>query len=53
MPHEAGTKGVIDPIGAKLVARSRMLTYVLDGRDLKSLDAAIEGKKFRGSVISP
>ena len=52
MPHEAGSKGVIDPLGAKLVARSKITTYVLDGRDLKSLDAAIEGKKFRGSVIS-
>ena len=52
MPHEAGSKGVIDPLGAKLVARSRIVTYVLDGRDLKSLDAAIGGKKFRGSIIS-
>jgi len=53
MPHEAGSKGVIDPLGAKLVARSRIVTYVLDGRDLRSLDSAIEGKRFRGSVISP
>ena len=53
MPHEAGSKGVIDPLGAKLVARSKITTYVLDGRDLKSLDAAIEGRKFRGSVIAP
>lgn len=51
MPHEAGSKGVIDPLGAKLVARSGIATYVLDGRDLKSLDAAIEGRRFRGSVI--
>jgi len=53
MPHEAGSKGVIDPLGAKLVARSGITTYVLDGRDFKNLDAAIEGKKFRGSVIAP
>jgi uridylate kinase len=53
MPHEAGSKGVIDPLGARLVARSKIVTYVLDGRDLKNLDAAIEGKKFRGSVIAP
>jgi len=53
MPHEAGSKGVIDPLGAKLVARSKITTYVLDGRDLKSLDAAIEGKRFRGSIIAP
>lgn len=53
MPHEAGSKGVIDPVAAKLIARSMMVTYVLDGRDLKNLDAAIEGRKFKGSVISP
>ena len=53
MPHEAGSKGVMDPLGAKLVARSKITTYVLDGRDLKNLDAAIEGRKFRGSVIAP
>jgi uridylate kinase len=52
MAHEAGSKGVIDPLGAKLVARSKIITYVLDGRDLKNLDAAIEGRKFRGSVIA-
>jgi len=51
MPHEAGSKGVIDPIGAKLIARSRILTYVLDGRDLKNLASAIEGRQFKGSVI--
>jgi len=53
MPYEAGSKGVIDPVAAKLIARSRIVTYVLDGRDLRNLDAAIEGKKFRGSVIAP
>jgi len=53
MQHEAGSKGVIDPVGAKLIARSRIVTYVLDGRDLRNLDAAIEGKKFKGSVIVP
>jgi uridylate kinase len=52
MAHEAGSKGVIDPLGAKLVARSKIVTYVLDGRDLKNLEAAIEGRKFRGSVIA-
>jgi len=51
MPHEAGSKGVIDPIGAKLIARSKILTYVLDGRDLKNLDNAIEGRPFRGSIV--
>jgi uridylate kinase len=52
MAHSAGSKGVIDPIGAKLIARSRILTYVLDGRDLRNLEAAIDGRKFHGTVVS-
>lgn len=51
MAHEAGSKGVVDPLGARLIARSGITTCVLDGRDLKSLSAAIEGRRFRGSVI--
>ncbi len=53
MSHEAGSRGVIDPLGARLIARSRIITYVLDGRDLRALDAAIDGRRFKGSVVEP
>lgn len=53
MAHDAGSKGVIDPLGARLIARSGIRTFVLDGRDLRALDAALEGRALRGSVVAP
>jgi uridylate kinase len=48
---DAGSNVVIDPVGAKIIARSRIPTMVLYGRDIVALRNAIEGKKFHGTVI--
>ena len=49
---KAGSAGVIDPLGAKMLARSGMECAVVDGRDLKALEAAILGRTdFHGSLI--
>jgi uridylate kinase len=48
----AGPSVVFDPLGAKIVARSRIETRVVHGRDLPELKKAILGEKFKGSVIS-
>lgn len=49
---EAGSAGVIDPLGARLVARSRIPTAVVKGTDLKALEAALAGRDdFDGSLV--
>jgi uridylate kinase len=50
----AGGTGVVDALGAKMIARSGIETAVVDGRDLKALEAALAGaKEFHGSLITP
>ncbi len=51
MESKAGSCGVVDPLGARMIARSGITTKVVYGRDLESLKNAIEGKKFDGTTI--
>lgn len=46
-----GHSGVLDPVAAKLLIKSRIKTVVLDGRNLNNLRNALKGEKFIGSVI--
>lgn len=49
----AGGAGVVDALGAKMLARSGLECAVVDGRDLKALEAAILGRSdFHGSLIT-
>jgi uridylate kinase len=50
---EAGSTGVIDPTGCKIIQRARIPTSVLHGRDFDALRAAAEGRPFKGSVVLP
>ena len=50
---EAGSTGVIDPMGCKIIQRARIPTCVLHGRDFDSLRAAAEGRPFKGTIITP
>lgn len=50
---EAGSTGVIDPMGCKIIQRSRLPTCVLHGRDFDSLRAAAEGRPFKGTLVVP
>jgi uridylate kinase len=47
-----GANAPFDPIASRLAAQSKMTVAVMKGQDLKSLDAAITGKAFKGTVIS-
>jgi uridylate kinase len=47
----AGPNVVVDLLASKLVARTKIPTYVLDGRDLESLKNAIVGNEFKGTKI--
>jgi uridylate kinase len=46
-----GKSSVVDPPAAKVMEKNEIKTLVLDGRDMKNLKNALEGKKFIGTVI--
>jgi uridylate kinase len=47
----AGRSVVFDPVGARIVARSRIKTIIVNGRDLGSLEGAILGTRCKGTVV--
>ena len=47
----AGTNIVIDPVAAGVITRSKIRTYVLNGRDLDNFANALSDKEFIGTVI--
>ncbi len=49
----AGSPGVVDPMAARIIRRSRIPTKVLDGRDLEGVRAALGGRAFKGTVVTP
>jgi len=51
-PHAAGPNNVFDPVGAQVLERSRIPLMIVDGRDLKNLRDAVEGRKFKGTLVS-
>jgi uridylate kinase len=48
---EAGAKSAVDAVCAKIIARSKILTFIINGRNLKNLVNLIDGKAFIGTVI--
>jgi len=48
---EAGPNVVIDPVAAGIIARIKLPTYVVKGRDLKEFENALLGKEFIGTII--
>ena len=42
----------IDPVAAALGEREGLVMNVLDGRDLKNMGRAIDGREFRGTIVS-
>ncbi len=49
--RKAGTHFVFDLVASKLAARSNIDLRFADGRDARNAKAAIEGKKFRGTMV--
>ncbi len=50
---KAGGTGVVDALGAKMIARSGIECAVVDGRDLKALEGALLGRTdFHGSLVT-
>jgi uridylate kinase len=50
-PAQAGPNVVFDPAGASVLSRSGIALYVVDGRKLTNLRAAIEGDAFDGTLV--
>ena len=49
--ERAGTSSVIDGIACRIIAEARIPTFVLNGNDLESLENAIYGREFIGTII--
>ncbi|MGD0056987.1 MAG: UMP kinase [Methanomassiliicoccales archaeon] len=49
--HEAGPSNVFDRLGAEIAMRARMPIYIVDGRDLRELENAINGKDIKGTIV--
>ncbi len=49
--HSAGPSYVFDKLGAEVAMRSEMPIYIIDGRSLQELEAAIRGEKVKGTIV--
>lgn len=52
-PQRAGSPGVVDPLAAKIIARSRIPCLVVNGNAPAELGNALAGKQFHGTVVEP
>lgn len=50
-PASAGPSHAFDAVGAKVLERSKIALAVVDGNDLPNLRDALEGKKFKGTLV--
>ena len=50
-PKGAGPNAVFDMHGAEVLERSRITLAIVHGRDLANLEAALEGRTFKGTVV--
>jgi uridylate kinase len=47
----AGPNNVFDPVGARVLQRSKISLAIVDGNDMVNLRDALEGKKFKGTLV--
>jgi uridylate kinase len=47
----AGPNNVFDPVGARVLQRSKISLAIVDGTDMVNLRDALEGKKFKGTLV--
>jgi uridylate kinase len=50
---KAGSSGAFDHLASKIIARAGIPASVVNGNDLANFEAAILGKKFKGTEIIP
>ncbi len=49
---EPGANAPFDPIASRLAANWKMTVVVMQGKNLKQVEAALSGQRFRGTVIA-
>ncbi len=47
-----GLNAPFDPIASKIAAEDKMEVVIMNGKNMKNLENYLEGKKFKGTVIS-
>ena len=47
----AGPNNIFDPVGARVLQRSKISLSIVDGNDMVNLRDALEGKKFKGTLV--
>jgi uridylate kinase len=50
-PLEPGASAVVDPVAVKVAMDAGLDLAVLDGRDIRLLDDALDGQPFDGTII--
>ena len=50
-PSGAGPNTVFDPVGARILERSKISLAIVAGRDLANLRDALEGRRFKGTIV--
>lgn len=51
MKFEPGQHFVLDQTASKIIKENKITTYIL-GKDMKQLDNLLNGRKFKGTIIS-
>ena len=50
--HCAGPSHVFDPLGASIAAKANIPIYIINGRNLEEMRAAIQGKPIKGTLVT-
>jgi uridylate kinase len=50
--HRAGPSNVFDPLGASIAARANIPIYIINGRNMVEMRAAIQGRQIDGTLVS-
>jgi uridylate kinase len=50
--HCAGPSHVFDPMGASIAARRNIPIFIINGRNMEEMRAAIQGRKIKGTLVS-
>lgn len=53
IPMKPGVRTIVDPIAARIIERSRILTLVLGKHEIRRLPLILEGKRHSGTIIEP
>ncbi|MFH1246169.1 MAG: UMP kinase [Candidatus Liptonbacteria bacterium] len=54
IPHKwiPGLNAPVDPVAAALAEKEKLRAIIINGKDLKNFGALLNGKEFKGSIIS-